>query len=84
MGDGGAAGDGGDGGAGDQAAGLDGYEENEDGNGSNSGGGGGGAGRIRINSRGASTTVTGNATFSPTSNLGDCTGLCSQAEVSLW
>jgi hypothetical protein len=83
-GPGGAAGNGGQGGAGTESRGQDGDEECSEESGSNSGGGGGSVGRIRINTLSASVSTTGNTVFSPTDDLGDCTGLCNQAEVSLW
>ncbi len=50
----------------------------------NGGGGGGGTGRIRINTGGGAADIQAGAIISPTGNLGQCTGICTQGVVEGW
>ncbi len=52
--------------------------------GSDSGGGGAAAGRIRINTQGGSADILSGAILSPTGNLGQCSGTCSQGGIALY
>jgi len=72
---------GGSGGSGSAGTTFDGAGGN---NNQNGGGGGGGAGRIRINTTSGNADIRAGAVFSPTANLGQCTGICSQGTVAIW